>query len=89
MVYFIVSGVIMADENYPNEEFYPSNTVTHLTQSQYNFYLANPTASVQEVLNEALNPPPPPVEPEPELPTLEERLELLEGALMEMVLGGV
>lgn len=86
MKYYILNNAIKVSDDLPNSEFY---NYAELTNSQRNFYLANPTASVQEVLNEALNPPPPPVEPEPELPTLEERLELLEGALMEMILGGV
>ena len=55
-----------------------------LNAEQIAFYLANPTASVSEVLAMELNPIPTPPEPSNE-PTLEERVETNEDALDELI----
>ncbi len=55
-----------------------------LNEQQIAFYLANPTASVSEVLAMELNPIPTPPEPSNE-PTLKERVETNEDALDELI----
>lgn len=89
MKYYILNNEIKASDTLPNNEFY---NFVELTASQRNFYLSNPSASVAEVLAEAMNPPPPPVEAEPPVPKLEERvadaeskLELLSRATEDLI----
>lgn len=74
MYYYIVNNRIVAQENEMNTSFY---TYPQLSTEQIAFYLANPTASVSEVLAMELNPIPTPPEPSNE-PTLEEKLAKLE-----------
>lgn len=81
MYYYIVNNRIVAQENEMNTSFY---TYRQLNTEQIAFYLANPTASVSEVLAMELNPIPTPPEPSNE-PTLEERVETNEDALDELI----
>ncbi len=81
MYYYIVNNRIVAQENEMNTSFY---TYPQLNTEQIAFYLANPTASVSEVLAMELNPIPTPPEPSNE-PTLEERVETNEDALDELI----
>jgi hypothetical protein len=56
-----------------------------LSEQQIIFYLANPTASISEVLAMELNPPPEPIEPTEPEPTIEERISGIEDLLLEML----
>lgn len=57
MKYYILNNQIKTSSVLPNPEFY---IFQELTQSQIDFYLNNPSASIQEVLNKELYIPDPP-----------------------------
>lgn len=80
--YKIGHRIVKFDEALNEQDF----NHTRLTDEQVSFYLANPNASVQEILNMQLNAP---VEPEPyvAMPTAEERIEDLENVLNLMIAG--
>lgn len=83
MYYYIINNRIISFDEALNEQDFSH---TKLTDEQVAFYLANPTASVQEVCDMQLNTP---VEPEPyvPIPTVEERIEDLENVLNLMIAG--
>ena len=87
MKYIIIYGVdkIIKVDELPPISNYPANTIIVLDEAQIAFYLANPTASVSEVLAMELNPPPEPIEPTEPEPTIEERVETNEDALDELI----
>ncbi len=86
MKYIIIYGVdkIIKVDELPPISNYPANTIIVLDEAQVAFYLANPTASVSEVLAMELNPIPTPPEPSNE-PSIEERVETNEDALDELI----
>lgn len=80
MYYYIVNEQIIVqaipmDRNYYN--------YSELTEQQTAFYLANPTASVSEVLAMELEPPPEPVEPTEPEPTIEEQIAEIQQKIAE------
>jgi len=86
MKYIIIYGVdkIIKVDELPPISNYPANTIIVLDEAQVAFYLANPTASVSEVLAMELIPIPEPPEPSNE-PSIEERVETNEDALDELI----
>jgi hypothetical protein len=74
MKYIILNGIIKEFATLPDASLY---NFSELTPEQIAFYLANPTASVSEVLAMELEPIPEPPEPSNE-PTIEERQEAIE-----------
>lgn len=87
MKYIIIYGVnkIIKIDELPPISNYPANTIIVLDDAQIAFHLANPTASVSEVLAMELIPPPEPVEPTEPEPTIEERISGIEDLLLEML----
>ena len=82
MKYIILNGIIKEFATLPDASLY---NFTELTPEQTAFYLANPTASVNEVLAMELGPIPEPTEPTEPEPTIEERQEAIEDALDELI----
>lgn len=82
MRYIILNGILKEFETLPDASLY---NFTELTFEQTAFHLANPTASISEVLAMELNPPPEPIEPTEPEPTIEERVETNEDALDELI----
>ena len=83
MKYYIISNNIFKSEQLPNSSQYPDTI--ELNVEQIAFYLANPTANVNEVLAMELEPIPEPTEPTEPEPTIEERQEAIEDALDELI----
>ena len=83
MMYYAIDNTIVNSNIVLNSSNGYSRAI-ELNEQQIAFYLANPTASVSEVLAMELNPIPTPPEPSNE-PTLEERVETNEDALDELI----
>jgi hypothetical protein len=82
MFYYIIDNRIISQAAEFDSRYY---NYTKLTEQQTAFHLANPTASVSEVLAMELEPIPEPIEPTEPEPTIEERISGIEDLLLEML----
>lgn len=80
----IDSDIVLNESNgYAHDD--PKRRVVLLSEEQITFYIANPKATPSEVLAMQLNPPPEPIKPDL-TPSIEERIDAIEGLLQEMIL---